>query len=404
MTDELSFAQMLEETYAKPATLEPGQKVKATVVRIAKEWVFIDLGGKSEGYFAMSEVVDSDGQAQIKEGEVVTAYFLGSGKGGMQFTTKLGKGSEANAHLEEAYRGGIPVEGLVEKEVKGGYSITIAGSSRGFCPFSQIGQNRVPSEEVVGRHLAFRIIEFGENGKNLIVSHRAILEEERRVNFERLQKTLQEGAVVTGTVTSIRPFGAFVDIGGLEGLLPVSEICWGHVDDINERLHVGQCLEVAVMKLDWEHERFSFSLKNAGVDPWSMVALKYPEGSIHQAKIVRLMNFGAFACLEEGVDGLLHISQLSRGRRISHPREVVEIGQEVEVRIDSIKLEEKRISLSLTALDEQEPASEKGRGKGKDADDASENRQEFQRYQQEKRGAKASMGTFGDMLAAKLKR
>jgi len=188
-------------------------------------------------------------------------------------------------------------------------------------------------------------------------------------------------------------------------LLPVSEICWGHVEDINERLHVGQCLEVAVMKLDWEHERFSFSLKNAGVDPWSMVALKYPEGSIHQAKIVRLMNFGAFACLEEGVDGLLHISQLSRGRRINHPREVVEIGQEVEVRIDSIKLEEKRISLSLTALDEQEPAPEKGRGKGKAPDDDHENRQEFQHYQQNKKGtSQASMGTFGEMLSAKLKK
>jgi small subunit ribosomal protein S1 len=402
MTEELSFAQLLEETYAKPASLVPGQKVSATVVRISKEWVFIDLGGKSEGYFAMSEVVAQDGQTSIKEGDQVTAYFLGSGKGGMQFTTKLGKGSEANAHLEEAYRGGIPVEGLVEKEIKGGYAITIGGSSRAFCPFSQISQNRVESDEVVGRHFAFRIIEFGENGKNLIVSHRAILDEERRINFERLKETLIEGANVSGTVTSIRNFGAFVDIGGLEGLLPVSEICWGHVEDINERLHVGQRLEVVVIKLDWEKERFSFSLKNAQADPWSMVTVKYPEGSIHQAKVVRLMNFGAFAALEDGIDGLLHISNLSRGRRISHPREVVQIGQEVEVRIDSIKLEEKRISLSLTALDDQEPAPETGRDKKRDDD--KENRQEFHHYQQEKKGEKQTMGTFGEMLAAKLKK
>lgn len=402
MTEELSFAQLLAETYTKPASLTPGQKVTATVVRIAKEWVFIDLGGKSEGYFAMSEVVGPDGQASLQEGDQVTAYFLGVGKGGMQFTTKLGKGSEANAHLEQAYRGGIPVEGLVEKEVKGGYAITIGGSSRAFCPFSQIGQNRVASDEVVGRHLAFRIIEFGEGGKNLIVSHRAILDEERRLNFERLKETLQEGAVVSGTVSSIRNFGAFVDIGGLEGLLPVSEICWGHVDDINERLRVGQCLEVVVMKLDWEHERFSFSLKNAQADPWALVTLKYPEGSIHQAKIVRLMNFGAFATLEDGIDGLLHISNLSRGRRISHPREVVQIGQEVEVRVDTIKLEEKRISLSLTALDDQVPEPEAGGAKKKDED--TENRQEFHHYQQEKKGEKDSMGTFGEMLAAKLKK
>jgi len=402
MTEELSFAQLLEETYAKPASLESGQKVSATVVRISKEWVFIDLGGKSEGYFAMSEVTGTDGQVNIKEGDQVTAYFLGSGKGGMQFTTRLGKGSEANAHLEEAYRGGIPVEGLVEKEIKGGYAIKIGGSSRAFCPFSQIGQNRVESDEVVGRNLAFRIIEFGENGKNLIVSHRAILDEERRISFERLKETLIEGAAVSGTVTSIRNFGAFVDIGGLEGLLPVSEICWGHVDDINERLRVGQRLDLLVMKLDWENERFSFSLKNAQADPWAMVTAKYPEGSIHQAKIVRLMNFGAFAALEDGIDGLLHISNLSRGRRISHPREVVQIGQEVEVRIDSIKLEEKRISLSLTALDDQEPAPETGRDK--DKDDDKENRQEFRLYQQEKKEDKQSMGTFGEMLAAKLKK
>ena len=402
MTEELSFAQLLEQTYAKPASLTSGQKVNATVVRISKEWIFIDLGGKSEGYFAMSEVTGPDGQVNIKEGDQVTAYFLGAGKGGMQFTTKLGKGSEANAHLEEAYRGGIPVEGLVEKEIKGGYAIKIGGSSRAFCPFSQIGQNRVESDEVVGRNLAFRIIEFGENGKNLIVSHRAILDEERRISFERLKETLIEGAAVSGTVTSIRNFGAFVDIGGLEGLLPVSEICWGHVDDINERLRVGQRLDLLVMKLDWENERFSFSLKNAQADPWAMVTAKYPEGSIHQAKIVRLMNFGAFAALEDGIDGLLHISNLSRGRRISHPREVVQIGQEVEVRIDSIKLEEKRISLSLTALDDQEPAPETGRDK--DKDDDKENRQEFRLYQQEKKEDKQSMGTFGEMLAAKLKK
>ena len=400
MTEELSFAQLLEESFTKPTSLESGQKVSATVVRISKEWVFIDLGGKSEGYFALSEVVGPDGQVGIKEGDQVAAYFLGSGKGGMQFTTRLGKGSEANAHLAEAYRGGIPVEGLVEKEIKGGYEVKIAGS-RAFCPFSQVGQGRVESEEVVGRNLAFRIIEFGENGKNIIVSHRAILEEERRLNFERLKETLIEGAVVSGTVTSIRNFGAFVDIGGLEGLLPASEVCWGRVEDINERLRVGQRLDVVVMKLDWEHERFSFSLKNALPDPWAMVTVKYPEGSVHQAKIARLMNFGAFATLEDGIDGLLHISNLSRGRRINHPREVVQVGQEVEVRVDAVNLEEKRISLSLPALDNQE-APEAAAGKGEDKD--KEGRQEFHRYQQEKKEGKQSMGTLGEMLAAKLKK
>jgi len=400
MTEEMSFAQLLEESYTKPASLDPGQKVQATVVRISKEWVFIDLGGKSEGYFALSEVLSPDGQPLLKEGDTITAYFLGAGKGGMQFTTRLGKGSEANAHLAQAYGGGIPVEGLVEKEVKGGYEIKIAGS-RAFCPFSQIGLTRVEPSEVIGSHRAFRIIEFGESGRNIIVSHRAILEEERRLNFQRLRETLVEGEVVSGTVTSIRNFGAFVDIGGLEGLLPVSEIGWGHVEDINERLRVGQHLDVVVMKLDWEHERFSFSLKNALADPWTLVTVKYPEGSVHQARIVRLTNFGAFATLEEGVDGLLHISALGRGRRINHPREVVQVGQEVEVRVEAVNLEERRISLALPALDKEETPPAAGREKDEDQ----ENRQEYKHYLQEKKGgAKASMGTLGEMLAAKLKR
>lgn len=401
MTEELSFAQMFDESSAKPTTFEAGQKVSATVVRISKEWVFIDLGGKSEGYFALNEVVGPDGEVTIKDGDQITAYFLGSGKGGMQFTTKLGKGSEANAHLEQAFQGGIPVEGLVEKEIKGGYAVKIAGSSRAFCPFSQIGMGRIDSELVVGQNLAFRIIEFGENGRNIIVSHRSILEEERKINAERLRESLTEGAVVSGVVTSIRNFGAFVDIGGIEGLLPVSEIAWGHISDINERLRVGQRLDVVILKLDWEKERFSFSLKNAQPDPWSMVTVTYPEGSVHLARIARLTNFGAFATLGEGIDGLLHISALGRGRRINHPREVVQEGQEIEVRIDAINLDERRISLSLAATAEaQEPSAE---GKGQDVD--KENRQEFKHYLQEKLGSskKDSMGTLGDLLAARLK-
>ncbi len=204
--------------------------------------------------------------------------------------------------------------------------------------------------------------------------------------------------MVSGTVTSIRDFGAFVDIGGLEGLLPVSEVCWGHVEDLNEKLRVGQRLEVLVMKLDWENERFSFSLKGAQPDPWATASLAYPEGSLHKAKIARLANFGAFASLDEGLDGLIHISALGRGRRIHHPREVVRVGQEVEVRVDKVNAEERRISLSLPAL-EDESRPESGRKEEADGDD----RQEFKHYQQAKKDGRESLGTLGEMLAKKLK-
>jgi len=313
----------------------------------------------------------------------------------MLCTTKLGKGAESQALLEEAFRSGIPVEGTVESEIKGGFAVKLAGSTRAFCPFSQIGVPRAENEEVIGRLLDFRIMQYSEKGRNIIVSHREVVEEERRSRMAELRNTLQEGMTVSGTVSSIRDFGAFVDIGGLEGLLPISEICWGHVEDINERLHVGQNVEVKVMKLDWEAERFSFSLKNASADPWDNVLEKYPEGSTHQGRVVRLTNFGAFVSLAEGVDGLIHISKLGAGRRINHPREVLENGQELEVKIEAVNPDEKRISLA--------PADQETSGDepGKDPDQGSD----FKQYVREQgRKSSGSMGTLGDLLAAKLKK
>jgi small subunit ribosomal protein S1 len=160
MTEEQSFADLLEESYEEPVVLAPGEKVKATVVRISKEWVFIDLGGKSEGYFSVSEIRDKEETVDLKEGDSVEAYFLSAGKGGMKFTTRLGKGAEANEHLEEAFRAEIPVEGTIEKEVKGGFSVKIAGSVRAFCPFSQLGFPQTEGEDLSGRQLAFQIIEY----------------------------------------------------------------------------------------------------------------------------------------------------------------------------------------------------------------------------------------------------
>lgn len=402
MSEEQSFAAMLEESYVEPTRLEPGQKVDAVIVRIGRDWIFINLGGKSEGYFAVSEVTGEDGQVTVKEGESVEAYFLSSGKGGMLFTTKLGKGSEANAHLEEAFRGGIPVEGTIEKEVKGGFNVKVAGGTRAFCPFSQTGLSRTENEGAVGKKLLFLIMEYKENGKNIIVSHRAVAEEERRQQKEKLKESLKEGMTVTGTVRSIRNFGAFVDIGGLDGLLPISEICWGRVEDINERLHEGQQIEVKIMKLDWETQRFSFSLKDATPDPWESVAEKFPENSIQQGVVSRLTTFGAFVTLGEGIDGLLHISTLAKGRRINHPREVITEGQNIEVKIDSINREERRISLSPT--EELAPRRQTAQlGTDPDAEEEKQ-RQDYKEYlsKADTKKKTESLGTLGDLLASKL--
>ncbi len=394
MSEEQSFAELLEQSIDGPSYFEPGQKVEAEVVSIGREWVFINLGGKSEGSVAVREVTDDEGGVTVVAGDTVVAYFLGTQKGVMLFTTKLGKGS-ANAHLEEAFHGGIPVEGTVTKEVNGGFEIKLPGSVRGFCPFSQIGMARAENEEAIGCELSFKIIEYRERGKNVIVSHRKIKEEERERLLEEMKDTLQEGMTVSGTITSIKDFGAFVDTGALEGLLPISEICWGRIDDINERLTVGQKVDVVIMKLDWDKNRFSFSLKNALPDPWERVPVDFPEGSTQQGKIVKLAQFGVFVSLAEGIDGLVHISKLGAGRRINHPREVVDLGQEVEVKVESISLEEKRMSLVLVA----------GQIAGVDGEAAidPDNKQGFKDYSRKEKSSKGeSLGTLGDLLAAKL--
>jgi len=400
--EEKSFAEMLEESFEEPVFYEPGAKVEAEVISIGREYAFINLGGKSEGYFSLAEVTDENGEPTIKVGDRVEAYFLSAGKGGMLFTTKLGSGAESSAHLEDAFRNRIPVEGTVEKEIKGGFSVRIAGAVRAFCPFSQIGLPRAENEEVIGEKLPFLIIEYRDNGRTVVVSHRRVKEMEREARRKELQETLQEGAAVKGVVTSLQKFGAFVDIGGLEGLLPISEVAWSRVEDIGERLFVGQELDLVVLRLDWENDRFSFSLKQAMSDPWEDAAGEYPEGSIHTGVVARLVNFGAFVTLGEGVDGLIHISRLGAGRRINHPREVVSVGQEVEVKVESVNSEERRISLALVSVGGVEVAA----GGGKEDEDT-DNRREFEQFRRQKQGRggeKAeSLGTLGDLLAAKLK-
>lgn len=399
--EEKSFAELFNENESTGEKLTPGEKVTAEVVRLSKEWVFLDLGGKSEGALAVAEVVDDEGNPTVKEGDRMEVYFLGVERNEKIFTIKIG-GIAAKAHLEEAFHGGIPVQGTVQKEIKGGFEVKIAGNVRAFCPYSQVSLRRAADPSVfIGQELAFKIIEYRENGRNIIVSHRKILEEERAEQRASLEQTLEIGQVVQGTITSVRKFGAFVDIGGVEGLIPISEISWDHITDIHSRVEEGQMVEVTVKKLDWQNDRFSFSLKDTLPDPWSTCTLQ--EGTVVTGTVARLADFGAFVTLAPGIDGLLHISNLGGGRRINHPREVVREGESVEVRIDAIDSEQKRISLALAQPVEEEAETRKKRGR-KDKKDGNELREEFQRFQ-EKRGSggkTTSMGTLGDLLKKKL--
>jgi len=358
MDEEGSFADLFEQSMVGKTQLEPGQKIDAKVLQIGKEWVFLDVGQKGEGVLDSKELLDDEGNLTVAVGDLVSAYFMSRKGGELRFTTRLGGGSSGTAQLEEAWRSGIPVEGRIEKEIKGGYEIKLPGNVRAFCPFSQLGLRRQDdSEEVIGGTRSFRITQFSEQGRNIVVSHRVILDEERQQQREALKGTLKEGMVVSGTITNIRDFGAFIDIGGLEGLLPISEISYGRVENIEEVLQVGQQLEVAVKKCDWEKDRFSFSLRDTLANPWTKVGTSYPVGSTHTGTVSRLAQFGAFITLEEGIDGLMHISKISGEQRIKHPQDVLKLGQQLQVSIEKVDLDEKRISL-VPVKDKDEESAE----------------------------------------------
>ena len=360
--EEQSFAELFEKSEQKPVWLKPGEKVEARIVKISTDWVFLDLGGKNEGYLDRKELLNEEGELTVREGDTIRAYFLSSRQDEKLFTTKIGPGDAGRIYLEDAWRNGIPVEGLVEKEVKGGFEIRISGTIRGFCPFSQMGLGRIGTPaDYTGKRLQFIITEYGERGRNVILSNRVILERERQEKRAEMMRSLQEGQIVRGKVVSLQKFGAFVDIGGMQGLLPMSEIGWGRIENINDALKIDEEVEVAVLKIDREKDRISLSLKKLLADPWEKVESAYPEGSVHSGRVVRLTKFGAFIALEPGIDGLLHISRMGAGKRVSHAGEVLKDGQDIEVKIEKVDRAAKRISLLLAehdAVNEEKEAPE----------------------------------------------
>jgi len=382
---EENFADLFKEKSVTRDTLKPGDKIEAVIAGISGENIFLDVGKKSEGIISSAEFVDEEGEPAVKTGDRVTVFLVSVRGGEMKFTTRIGSGQAGLEELEQAFHAGIPVEGKVIKEVKGGFQVTVA-KQRGFCPYSQMGLRRVEDpEEYIDQTMAYKIIEFGSNGRNIIVSARAVLEEEREQLKEELKKTLQENDKVEGTVSSIRDFGAFVDIGGIDGLIPISELAWGQTDQVEDVLSQGQGVEVIIKRLDWENDRISLSLKDTLENPWDKVEEKYTPATIHTGVVSRLAQFGAFVTLEPGVDGLLHISKLGSGRRINHPREVLEAGQEITVKIDGVDREEKRISLVPEDFTAQE--------------------EEKKNFTPPPRDSKPkSMGTFGDLLKAQMKK
>lgn len=354
-----SFATLFEKSITKMDKLEPGQALETTIVSISKDCIFIELSGKSEGIIDRAEFTDPEGKLTVKEGDAIKAFFLQAKNGEMQFTTRISGDKAGPSMLESAYKNKIPVEGVVEKEIKGGFEVKI-GDARAFCPFSQMGLRRTENaESYVGKHLTFKIQEYKENGRNILVSNRAIEEDAYQKTVDALKETLKEHAIIKGSIKSIQDFGAFVDIEGVQALLPVSEIGRDRIADINTVLSVGQEIEAEVIKIDWKNERITLSMKALLADPWKTAVEKYPKNSKHKGKVVRVAAFGAFVSLENGLDGLIHVSEMRGDGKYDNASSSLKMGDTLTVQILDIDTGEKRISLKPATSLEEDATSKK---------------------------------------------
>lgn len=389
--DEKSFQELLEEESIKDNYLRPGQKIEALIVKITPEWIFLDLGGKTEGYLDRRELQDEEGNVSVREGDRIPAYFLSSKHNEKLFTTHIGSGNAAQSFLEEAYKNNIPVEGFVAKEIKGGFEIKISGNVRGFCPYSQMGLQKEDAQTYLGKKINFQILEYGEKGRKLVLSSRVLLEKEQQERMAARKETLCEGMTMKGKVVSLHSFGAFINLGdGISGLVPLSELSWGRIDDIHDVLCVGDEVEVKISRIDREKNQIALSLKECLPNPWDTVEQFFFEGAIHPGRIVRLTNFGAFVNLAPGIDGLIHISKLGKGKRIQHPHEVAAVGQTLDVKIEQVDRSQKRISLAPVQEKKEENKT------------SSEPEEDYTSYLQQT--PSSSFGSLGDVLQAKLHR
>jgi small subunit ribosomal protein S1 len=339
---------------SRPAAKD--SKVVGTVVSTSDEWVFVDIGGKSEGSIASEELKDEQGNLTVKPGDQIECYVISSKAGETLLSVKMTAAASDDA-LRSACRSGLPVEGQVVSLRKGGYQVNVLGKNA-FCPFSQMDLYQSgPPEQYVGKKMTFRIVEYSGGGKNIVLSRRQLLEEEQQKKVAHLKEILKPGDIVEGTVRNLASFGAFVDLGGIEGLIPMSELAWHKVKEPSEILRSGERVTVKILDLDWEKKRISLSLKQMGRDPWETVQDRYRENQTMTGTVTRLTPFGAFVQLEPGIEGLIHISHMSAGKRIAHPKDVLSEGQEVPIRVMSVDPQAKRISLEI-----YHPAPEKQEG------------------------------------------
>jgi small subunit ribosomal protein S1 len=337
---------------AGPVDLKPGDRVRGTVASITESEVFVDIGGKQEAYLHKRELMDKAGNVIVEVGQDIEAQVVLVAEEGVRLSYGALQAQLLSEQLEEAAAHNMPIEGRVTAVNDGGLEVRI-GTRRAFCPKSQVDRHFVDNlDNYVGKTLRFLVTRFDPTGRRVVVSRRALLESEAKQMASETRKHLEVGALLDGTVRKIMPFGVFVDLGGIDGLVHISELSWDRVEDANTVVQEGQAVRVKVLRVDGDKGRVGLSMKAAQADPWAMATERFEEGKTYPGKVTRLTEFGAFVQLEPGVEGLIHVSELDWNQRINHPQEVLQVDQEIEVALLGVDRKRKRLALSLKQAQE----------------------------------------------------
>ncbi|MDF0729884.1 30S ribosomal protein S1 [Pseudomonas entomophila] len=343
-----SFAELFEESL-KTLNLQPGAIITGIVVDIDGDWVTVHAGLKSEGVIPLEQFINEAGELTIKVGDEVHVALdaVEDGFGETKLSREKAKRAECWIVLEAAFAAEEVVKGVINGKVKGGFTVDVNGI-RAFLPGSLVDVRPVrDTTHLEGKELEFKVIKLDQKRNNVVVSRRSVLEAENSAEREALLETLQEGQQVKGIVKNLTDYGAFVDLGGIDGLLHITDMAWKRIKHPSEIVNVGDEVDVRVLKFDRERNRVSLGLKQMGEDPWVAITARYPEGTRVTARVTNLTDYGCFAELEEGVEGLVHVSEMDWTNKNIHPSKVVQVGDEVEVMVLDIDEERRRISLGI---------------------------------------------------------
>ncbi len=348
---DAEYEEMLSLYEGTMAQIAEGEIVKSKVLRVTENAVILDVGFKSEGSVPLDEFKE-----RPKEGDEVEVFLehLEDQEGAVVLSKKKADFMRVWEKIRVAYENDQPVEGTLIKKIKGGVVVSVMGVDA-FLPGSQIALRRVPNiDELLGSTYEFKIIKLNKRRRNIVVSRRVILENERASKREHLMKELEVGQVRKGVVKNITDFGAFIDLGGVDGLLHITDMSYGRVSHPSEMVSIGAEVEVKILDIDWQRERISLGMKQLQPYPWKDIAEKYPVGTRVQGKVVSITNYGAFVELEPGIEGLVHISEMSWTRNVRHPSKIVSIGETIEAVVLKVDEQEEKISLGMKQT-EQDP-------------------------------------------------